>query len=179
VIPNVMLKNVDGKRFEDVTTSTGTGHLQKGHGISFADYDRDGDVDVFLSSGGATPGDQAHNILFQNPGHGHHWINVKLVGTRSNRAAIGAQVRVDLPDASGRLTSRYRVIGGGSSYGGNSLATTIGLGAATSITTLEVHWPASGLRQTFHNVPSDRATEVTEGSDNYRLLDWSPNSHSK
>ncbi len=47
VVPNVMLKNVEGKRFEDVTTSTGTGHLQKGHGISFADYDRDGDVDVF------------------------------------------------------------------------------------------------------------------------------------
>ncbi len=179
VIPNVMLKNVDGNRFEDVTTSTGTGHLQKGHGISFADYDRDGDVDVFLSSGGATPGDQAHNILFQNPGQGHHWINVKLVGTRSNRAAIGAQVRVDLPAASGGLNSRYRVIGGGSSYGGNSLATTIGLGAATSITTLEVHWPASGLRQTFHNVPTDRAIEVTEGTDKYRLLDWSPDSHSK
>jgi hypothetical protein len=171
VVPNVMLKNVEGKRFEDVTTSTGTGHLQKGHGISFADYDRDGDVDIFLSSGGATPGDEAHNILFQNPGQGHHWINVKLVGTRSNRSAIGAQVRVDLPTASGGVTSRYRVIGSGSSFGGNSLATTIGLGLARSITTLEVYWPASGVRRAFQNVPLDRAIEITEGRDDYHVLD--------
>jgi hypothetical protein len=171
VVPNVMLKNVEGKRFEDITTSTGTGHLQKGHGISFADYDRDGDVDVFLSSGGATPGDQAHNILFQNPGQGNHWINVKLVGTRSNRSAIGAQVRVDLPAASGGLTSRYRVIGSGSSFGGNSFATTIGLGRASSIPTLEVYWPSSDIRRTYHNLPLDRAIEITEGRDDYHVLD--------
>ena len=78
VVPNVLLRNVGGTRFEDVTVSSGTGHLQKGHGISFADWDRDGDVDIFLASGGATPGDKAHNVLFQNPGHGNHWINVKL-----------------------------------------------------------------------------------------------------
>ncbi len=174
VVPNVMLKNVEGKRFEDVTTSTGTGHLQKGHGISFGDWDRDGDVDIFLSSGGATPGDKAHNILFQNPGHGHHWINVKLVGTRSNRAALGAQVRVDLPSPTGGIASLYRVIGSGSSFGGNSLAPTIGLGAATAIPTLEIYWPTSGLRQTFHNVPPDRAIEITEGRDEYRVLDWTP-----
>jgi hypothetical protein len=174
VVPNVMLKNVEGKRFVDVTTSTGTGHLQKGHGISFADWDRDGDVDVFLSSGGATPGDQAHNILFQNPGHGNHWLSVKLVGTRSNRAAIGAEIRVDLPGDSGGHASRYRVIGSGSSFGGNCLAPTIGLGNATSIPTLEVHWPTTGLRQSFRNIPVDRAIEITEGHDEYRLLDWSP-----
>jgi hypothetical protein len=168
-----MLKNIEGTRFEDVTTSTGTGHLQKGHGISLADWDRDGDVDIFLSSGGATPGDEAHNILFQNPGHGNHWINVKLVGTKSNRAGIGAQVRVDLPKSSGGVTSRYRVIGSGSSFGGNSLATTIGLGQATSVPTMEVHWPASGLRQTFRNIPVDRAIEITEGRADFRVVDWS------
>ena len=42
------------------------------------------------------PGDRAHNVLFQNPGHGNHWLTLKLVGTRTNRAAIGARVRVDL-----------------------------------------------------------------------------------
>jgi hypothetical protein len=173
VVPNVMLKNIEGTRFEDVTTSTGTGHLQKGHGISLADWDRDGDVDIFLSSGGATPGDEAHNILFQNPGHGNHWINVKLVGTKTNRAGIGAQVRVDLPKSSGGVTSRYRVIGSGSSFGGNSLATTIGLGQATSVPTMEVHWPASGLRQTFRNIPVDRAIEITEGRADFRVVDWS------
>ena len=83
---------------------SGTGHLQKGHGVSFADWDCDGDLDLFVELGGAIPGDQAYNLLFQNPGHGRHWLKVKLVGTKTNRAALGAKIRVDLkghrrPDA--------------------------------------------------------------------------------
>jgi len=174
VVPNVLLRNVAGARFEDVTLSSGTGHLQKGHGISFADWDHDGDVDIFLASGGATPGDKAHNVLFQNPGQGNHWLNVKLVGTRSNRAAIGAEVRAEIKAANGKPESRYRVIGNGSSFGGNSLDTTIGLGRAVSVTTLEIHWPTSGLRQTFHDIPADRAIVITEGQDTYRVVKWSP-----
>ena len=71
LMPNVLYKNVEGKRFEDVTTSSGTGHLQKGHGVSFADWDDDGDLDLFVEVG-PVPGDRAHNLLFQNPGHGGH-----------------------------------------------------------------------------------------------------------
>ena len=68
LMPNVLLRNDGGRRFEDVTAATGTGHLQKGHGVAFADWDRDGDADIFLEAGGAAPGDRAHNVLFQNPG---------------------------------------------------------------------------------------------------------------
>ena len=91
LMPNVLYKNVEGRRFEDITTSSGTGHLQKGHGVSMADYDGDGDLDVFVEVGGAVPGDRAHNLLFRNPGHGRHWLDVKLSGTRTNRAGIGAE----------------------------------------------------------------------------------------
>ena len=88
LMPNVFLRNDRGRRFEDVTAATGTGHLQKGHGVAFADWDRDGDADLFLEAGGAAPGDRAHNVLFQNPGHGNHWLTIKLVGTRTNHAAL-------------------------------------------------------------------------------------------
>ena len=96
------------------------------------------------------------------------------MGTRSNRAAIGAEVRAEIKASDGKPESRYRVIGNGSSFGGNSLNTTIGLGRAKLVTTLEVHWPTSGIRQTFHDIPADRAIEITEGQDTYRVVKWSP-----
>jgi len=141
LMPNVLLKNDGGRRFEDVTAVTGTGHLQKGHGVAFADWDRDGDADIFLEAGGAAPGDRAHNVLFQNPGYGHHWLTVKLVGTRTNRAALGAKIRVDLPGPDGAVVSRYRTITAGSSFGGNPLACTVGLGQAKVVRALEASWP--------------------------------------
>ncbi len=98
LIPNVMLKNVNGERFVDVTEATGTGHLQKGHGIAFVDIDNDGDEDVVLNNGGAVPGDNYGEALYENPGAGpgNHWLSLKLVGVKTNRAAIGAKIRVHL-----------------------------------------------------------------------------------
>ncbi len=171
VVPNVLMHNVGGRRFEDVTIASGTGHLQKGHGISFADWDRDGDQDLFLESGGAVPGDKAHNVLFQNPGHGNRWLSLRLVGTRSNRAAIGARLRVGVSGPDGRRFVHY-VIGGGSSFGNNPLAPTIGLGRAATIDEVEIIWPDGGTRQTVRNLPLDRAVEITEGQNGFRVLDW-------
>ena len=170
LVPNVLLRNVGGLRFEDVTTESGTGHLQKGHGVSFADHDGDGDLDLFVAVGGQTPGDRAHNVLFRNPGHGNHWLGLKLVGTKANRAAIGAKIRVDIASPGGGRRSIHRVIGGGSSFGGNSLAPTIGLGAAKSVEALTVSWPGSGTSQTFRGLAVDRSIEITEGGASYRVL---------
>jgi tetratricopeptide (TPR) repeat protein len=170
LMPNVLLKNEEGRRFDDVTAATGTGHLQKGHGVAFADWDRDGDPDIFVEAGGAAAGDRAHNVLFQNPGYGHHWLTVKLVGTQTNRAALGARIRVDLPGAGGAIASRYRTITTGSSFGGNPLACTVGLGPAKAVRELEVYWPTSRKRQTFRDVPIDRSIEITEGRDSFRTL---------
>jgi hypothetical protein len=174
LMPNVMFRNIDGTRFEDVTAATGTGHLQKGHGVSFADWDRDGDLDLFVEAGGAAPGDRAHNVLFQNPGYGNHWLTVKLVGTRTNRSAIGARIRVDLAGPGGAVVSRYRMISTGSSFGGNPLACTLGLGPADRVVALEVEWPTSRTRQTFRDIPADRSIEITEGREAFRVLDAPP-----
>jgi FG-GAP-like repeat/ASPIC and UnbV len=171
LMPDVLFRNDGGRRFEDSTAATGTGHLQKGRGVAFADWDGDGDADIFLEAGGAVPGDRAHNVLFQNPVYGNHWLTVKLVGTRTNRAAPGAKIRVDLPGTAGAVASRYRTITAGSSFGGNPLACTIVLGRATTIQTLEVSWPTSGIRQSFHDSPVDRAIEITEGQPDFRVLD--------
>ena len=174
LVPNILFKNVGGRRFEDVTTSSGTGHLQKGHGISFADWDRDGDQDIFLEAGGATPGDRAHNALFLNPGHGNHWLTVRLVGTRTNRAAIGARLRVDVAISGGGVESRYREVTSGSSYGGNPFRLTVGLGQAASIPTLEVSWPTSRTHQVLRNLPIDREIEIVEGCDGFRVRGEQP-----
>jgi FG-GAP-like repeat/ASPIC and UnbV len=177
LVPNLMFKNVDGKRFVDITASSGTGHLQKGHGVSFADWDSDGDLDLFVESGGAVPGDKAYNVLFQNPGHGRHWLKVKLVGTKTNRSALGARIQVDVVHNDGTTQSIHRQVGGGSSYGGNSLVESIGLADAQAVAALSVTWPVSRTRQVFRNIAADQTIEVIEGDDLPRFLHTSPIVH--
>jgi hypothetical protein len=162
LVPNLLFKNVDGSHFEDVTFSSGTGSLQKGNSVSFADYDADGSLDLFVQTGGAVPGDKSHNLLFRNPGQNRHWLKVKLNGTRTNRAAIGARLRVDLESAGGRLRSIYRTVGSGSSFGGSSLVESIGLGAAARAAALSVTWPVSRTTQKFFDVAADQTIEITE-----------------
>ena len=164
LMPNVMLLNDGGHRFLDVTSAGGFGHLQKGHGISFADYDNDGDQDVFAEMGGAYPGDRAVNCLFQNPGFDNHWITIHLVGHRSNRSAIGARVAATVREGKGERTI-YHWVGSGGSFGCNPLRCEIGLGAAETITRLEVHWPASQTTQVFHDVTVDQFLRIDEDTD--------------
>ena len=170
LVPNLMFKNSDGKRFEDVTESSGTGHLQKGHGVSFADGDRDGDLDLFVEAGGAVPGDRSYNLLFQNPGHGRHWLEVKLVGVQTNRAALGAQVRATLANPDGTSRSIYRTVGNNSSFGGNSLVVFLGLKDRASVSELEVRWPVSRTTQTYRNVPAGQRIEIVEGAESFRSI---------
>ena len=100
--PNILYHN-RGERFADVTESAGVGNLGKGHGATFADYDGDGDLDLYAAIGGHYPGDLWPNSLYRNDGRGSHWLAVELEGTRSNRSAVGAQVTVH---AGGRQLDR-------------------------------------------------------------------------
>jgi hypothetical protein len=163
LMPNIMLRNDRGRRFQDVTTATGTGQLQKGHGIAFVDLDNDGDEDVVLNSGGAVPGDNYGESLFENPGApGRHWLSLSLVGVKTNRAAIGAKIRVVLAKESSGASLRYREVTSGGSFGANSLRQHIGLGEATAIDRLEVEWPVSRTTQVFRNVPVDSFLVIKE-----------------
>ncbi len=170
LVPNRLFKNEAGRQFLDVTLSSGTGHLQKGHGVSFADYDDDGDLDFFVEVGGAVPGDSAYNLLFRNPGNGRHWLKVKLVGTKTNRAAIGARIKVESKGPDGLTRAVYRTIGNNSSFGGNSLVELVGVGDSTQVNAIEVYWPTSRTTQTFRDLAADRTVEITEGVDAIKLL---------
>lgn len=171
ITPNIMYRNNAGKDFSDVTFSGGFGHLQKGHGVSFGDLDQDGDQDIFVQVGGFYPGDGFVNALYENPGHGNRWLSVKLVGTKTNRAAIGARIRVEVLDRNGSTREVHGMVGNGSSFGASTLTQEVGLGAAEEIVGLEVYWPASNLRQFFGDIPLDSRIRIVEGEDGIELLD--------
>jgi hypothetical protein len=171
VMPNVLYRGLGGERFVDVSLAAGFGHLQKGHAVAFADIDSDGDLDVFEQMGGAFPGDGFGDALFENPGFGNRWLGLRLVGTGSNRSAIGARIRVDLVGGNGERRSVHRRVNGGGSFGGNPLRQTIGLGRSESVERVEVYWPTTDLTQTFETVEMDRLYRVVEGVGELELVD--------
>ena len=160
--PNLLFRNHDGERFVDVTTASGTGHLQKGHAIAFGDVDGDGNEDIFANMGGFVPADSYAKVLFRNPGHKAHWIGLKLTGIRTNRAAIGARVTVyaRTPDGVDRMIPR--VVSSGGSFGASPLTLHVGLANATGVPRVEVYWPVSRQTQVLENLPMDRLTRITE-----------------
>jgi hypothetical protein len=163
LLPNRMFRNNGGKDFQDVTTSGGFGHLQKGHAVAFGDIDNDGDEDVFEEMGGALPGDSYQSALYENPGHGGHSITLELQGVMTNRAAFGARIDVTAETPAG-VRHIYRTVGYGSSFGGNPIRQHIGLGDATAVTQIEVTWPTSKTVQKFVNVGMDAAYHIKEDS---------------
>jgi tetratricopeptide (TPR) repeat protein len=175
VFPHELLLNRHGKTFVSVTASSGTGELHKGHGIAFADLDRDGDVDIVAEIGGAVPADRHALRLFENPGQGNDWLNVHLVGVKSNRSAIGAQIAVSVESVgdSGVRERRkiVRTVGPGGSFGASPMEQHIGLGRSAQIQSVEIWWPASGTRQTFANVPKNQFIEIRESAAVFSRLD--------
>jgi hypothetical protein len=164
LMPNLLLRNEGGRGFRDVTMDSGMGHLQKGHGVAFADFDGDGDQDVFSVTGGAYPGDAFRNVLFENPGPAGHWLVLRLVGVHENRCAIGARIRVVVRQGDAER-SIWRHVNTGGSFGGNPLRQHIGLGAAEQVLRVEVFWPRRGTTQVFTDVPLDSAWRVVEGQE--------------
>ncbi|HUQ92770.1 MAG TPA: FG-GAP-like repeat-containing protein [Bryobacteraceae bacterium] len=165
LVPNLLFRNDNGRFFADVTFSAGVGHLQKGHGIAFADLDNDGNQDLFLHSGGAVPGDAYPNSVFANPGNRNRWIEVSLTGVKTNRAAIGARIKVVLTN--GREI--HRVVTTGTSFGTSSLRQHIGLGKEGSIQTMEIYWPSSRTTQLFQNLQPNQSIGITEFAKTFRV----------
>ena len=173
LMPNLLFRNQGGGRFADVTAAAGVGHLQKGHGVAFADFDHDGDQDIFSELGGAFAGDVFGNALFENPGIENNWIVVKLVGVESNRSAIGARIRAEITE-NGKARSVYKWVNTGGSFGANPLRQHIGLGSAGTIELLEVYWPTTDQSQRFRNLKANQFIAITEGQKEYVTLPYQP-----
>jgi hypothetical protein len=165
LVPKRMMRNDGGKRFQDVTTSGGFGNVQKGHGIAFGDLDNDGDQDIYMSIGGAYEGDVYYNALYENPGHGNGWLKLKLVGVKSNRAAIGARIKVTVDEPTGERNI-CKTVNSGGTFGCSPLRQEIGLGQARSIRNIEIWWPTSGIRQNFTDLKPNQCYTIREGDTN-------------
>ena len=164
-MPNLMYLNQGGKKFVDVSRASGLGHLQKGHAIAFADFDNDGDQDIFEQMGGGYLGDKFFDAFFENEAPAKSWVNVRLIGTKSNRSAIGARIRVDIEDR-----AVYKWVNSGGSFGANPLRQNIGVGDAKKINRLEVYWPTTGETQQWTEVPLNCFLQITEGEDQLQLV---------
>jgi hypothetical protein len=170
LLPNVLLRNRGGTSFVDVTASSGTGELHKGHGVAFADLDDDGDEELIEEIGGAAPGDAHVLRLYRNPGHGNDWLNITLIGQKTNRSALGARITVTVENAPGGKRAIHRAVSSGGSFGGSPLRQHVGLGRGAGVVALDIWWPATNERQRFADVAVNQSIEITESAKDYKRL---------
>ncbi len=152
----ILLEN-DGRRFHNVTFSAGMPFTGKGHGANMADLAGDGRLHLIVAAGGLYPGDLLTTTVFRPKRLPGNYLNVRLVGTRSNRDAIGARLKLR---AGGR--DQHRLVSGGSGFGYLPFEQHFGLGELTQIDYLEIRWP-SGHLQRLDQTPINQSLRVFEG----------------
>jgi len=163
--PKPLFHNNGKGQFTDIAQSAGLIHFGMLHGTALADYDNSGNLSMFGSFGGFYWGTRESTKLYKNMGSGNSALEIRLVGTRSNRDAIGAKVSAI---ASKRKIHKW--VNGGNGFGvANSKIVHLGLGGERKVDQLEILWP-SGLRQSFRNVPVGQRVEIVEGKDPRQLV---------
>ena len=174
ILPNRFFKNMGGEKFADATNALRLGHLQKGHGVSFADIDNNGTEDIIEELGGAFIGDAYNNVLFYNPGQGNNnWLGLKLEGIQSNKQGIGVKIKATIT-GNGKQRMIYRELNPGGSFGSSPLRQHIGIGTATVIDELSIQWPVTGKTQVFRNVQPNQFIKIKEGVDEMLKMDIRP-----
>jgi len=158
--PLVLLES-DGRLFRNITFAAGLPFVGKGHGACCADLFGDGRLSALVAAGGTYPGDLLTTSVFCPKTRPGNYLNVKLVGVKSNRDALGARLMLV---AGGR--EQHRVINGGSNFGCLPAEQHFGLAQMESIDRLEIWWP-SGLTQRIENPPVNKSIRVTEGQEHW------------
>ena len=150
----ILYRNLGDGKFADISESAGPGVLERhpARGAAFADYDNDGLIEVLINNQNEPP-----SLLKQATRPANHWTLLQLTGSRSNRSALGARVKV----TAGGRTQVDEVRSGGSYLSQNDLRLHFGLGAAQKMDRIEIEWP-SGSRQTLRDVHADRVVQIAE-----------------
>jgi hypothetical protein len=152
----VVYRNLGNGRFADITEQLGPPVIEPkaGRGAAFGDLDNDGQIDVAIANVNDLP-----DLYRLNGNKSNHWVTLRLVGTASNRNAIGARVHC----VSGGAEQWQEVRGGGSYLSQNDFRIHFGLGSATHVDRIDVRWP-NGNEQTWQNLDADRFHTLTEES---------------
>ncbi len=150
-------RNLGNGKFADITNLAGAGFEagRPARGLAVGDLDGDGRPQIVIVNMNATP-----SLLKNKAAVRRNWVSIRLVGTKSNRSAIGARVRVE----SGGHRQMDDVMSGGSFYSQNDMALHFGLGGASEIDRVTVRWP-SGLNQEWKKVAANRLLTITEGTE--------------
>jgi hypothetical protein len=153
--PRIVFRNLGDGRFEQVSDQAGPGIAtpHSSRGCAFGDFDNDGDVDVLIVNLNEPP-----SLLRNDLKTSHHWIKVKLTGTRSNRSGIGARVLVHY----GGKVQAQTLTSQSSFFSANDPRLHFGLGEVV-VADVEIFWP-SGTIEKLHAVPADQLIAVREGS---------------
>jgi hypothetical protein len=155
--PRLVYKNVGGTVFKDVSAEMGPGISERfsSRGAAFGDYDNDGDTDALILNLNDLP-----SLLRNDGGNKQNWIKIKLQGTKCNRTAIGARVRV----VSGKHIQMDEVHSGTSVMSQSDLRLHFGVGKAATIDLIEVKWPTTQKLEKFTQVPANQILTIREGS---------------
>ena len=153
--PNVLFRNLGNGKFEELFDAAGPGILEahSGRGVAFGDFDNDGDLDILIVNQNEPP-----TLLRNDVSGDHHWLKVRLIGVKSNRSAIGAQV---IAEYGGRKQAQA-LLAQSSYLSVNDRRLHFGLGAAKSAK-LEIRWP-NGVREVIDDVAADQLVVIREGS---------------
>jgi hypothetical protein len=155
--PRMVYRNLGNGRFEDVSAKLGQGIAERfsSRGCVFGDYDNDGDIDVLVLNMNDEP-----SLLRNDGGNKNNWIKVKLIGTKCNRTAIGARVRV----VTGKHSQMDEVHSGTSVISQSDLRLHFGLGESKIVDLVEVKWPTTQKVEKFTNLKVNQILTIKEGA---------------
>ena len=159
-VANHLYHNNGNGTFTKITTGSPANEVSNCRGCAWIDCDNDGFLDLFAARGDGR-GNYLYHNNWRNKGSINGWLTVKLVGTVSNRSAIGAKVRLKATIGGKTFWQLRQITGGPGFSGGNELQANFGLGDATNVDTIHIEWP-SGAVQEFRNVTPRQIVTYTE-----------------